>query len=208
MMQLDESAILWSAPERDRAGRALLVLMHGYGSHEGDLFSMSPALPLEPVIASLRAPIAESGGWAWFTRVEGKGGNPDSEIVDAAAQAVLSWLDNQQYTSVSLLGFSQGAAVALQLIRHAPRRFAATVAIAGFVAAGENPGDAELAEVRPPVFWGRGTDDVMIPDAAIERTAQWLPAHADATIRIYEGVAHSISREELGDFVAFLRERS
>ena len=41
-MQLDESAILWSAPERERAGRPLIVLLHGYGSHEGDLFSLSP----------------------------------------------------------------------------------------------------------------------------------------------------------------------
>jgi phospholipase/carboxylesterase len=180
--------------------------MHGYGSHEGDLFGMAPGLPLAPVIASLRAPIAESGGWAWFPRVPGKGGDPDAEVVDAAARAVLTWLDTQQYTSVSLLGFSQGAALALQLLRHAPRRFAATVSLSGFVASGTSADDAELAAVRPPVFWGRGTYDAMIPETAIERTAAWLPEHADATIRIYEGLAHSISREELSDFVGFLSQ--
>jgi phospholipase/carboxylesterase len=51
-MQIDSSAVLWSAPERERAGRPLLVLLHGYGSHEGDLFGMAPGLPLEPVIAA------------------------------------------------------------------------------------------------------------------------------------------------------------
>ena len=56
-MQLDESAILWSAPERERAGRPLIVLLHGYGSHEGDLFSLSPRLPLAATVASLRGPI-------------------------------------------------------------------------------------------------------------------------------------------------------
>ncbi|MBC7591186.1 MAG: dienelactone hydrolase family protein, partial [Salinibacterium sp.] len=204
-MKLDESAILWSAPERERGDRPLLVLLHGYGSHEGDLFSMSPALPLEPVIASVRAPIAESGGWAWFSRVDSPAGNPPMERVDAAAKAVIDWLDTLGSASVSLLGFSQGAAVALQLLRLDPGRFAATVSLSGFVAAGEHPGDARMAEVRPPVFWGRGTDDPVIPSEAIERTAAWLPAHATASIHIYEGLGHSISTPELAEFGAFLR---
>jgi len=205
-MQLDESAIIWSAPERERAGRPLLVLLHGYGSHEGDLFSLSPALPLGPVVASVRAPIAESGGWAWFSRADSPAGDPPAERVDEAASAVISWLDTLQFSSVSLLGFSQGAAIALQLIRHAPARFSATVSLSGFVAAGEHEGDAELARLRPPVFWGRGTDDPVIPHEAIERTAAWLPRHTDATTRIYEGLGHSISTPELGDIVLFLRE--
>jgi phospholipase/carboxylesterase len=207
-MQLDTSAILWSAPERERAGRPLLVLLHGYGSHEGDLFGMSPGLPLEPVVASLRAPLAENGGWAWWTRADSPNGNPPPERVDAAADAVIEWLDSLEYTSVSLLGFSQGAALALQLLRHAPGRFTATVAIAGFVASGDHPGDAELAVVKPAVFWGRGTEDRTIPAEAVARTDAWLPGHADATIRIYENLGHSISAPMLIDFVAFLRERA
>ena len=206
-MQLDTSAILWSAPERERAGRPLLVLLHGYGSHEGDLFGMSPGLPLGPVVASVRAPIAENGGWAWWSRFDSPPGDPAMERVDAAADAVISWLDSLENTSVSLLGFSQGAAVALQLLRHAPERFTATVAIAGFVASGDHPGDAALAEAKRAVFWGRGTADTMIPEAAVTRTAEWLPEHADATIRIYEDLGHSMSAPMLMDFVTFLRDR-
>lgn len=206
-MQLDTSAILWSAPERERADRPLLVLLHGYGSHEGDLFAMSPGLPLTPVVASVRAPISENGGWAWWSRADSPSGNPPAERVDAAADAVIAWLDTLDYTSVSLLGFSQGAALALQLLRHAPDRFTATVAIAGFVASGAHPGDAELARVRPPVFFGRGTADRMIPPEAFDRTEAWLPAHSEATIRIYEDLGHAISAPMLVDFVTFLRDR-
>ena len=207
-MNLDTSAVLWSAPERERAGRPLLVLLHGYGSHEGDLFSLSPALPLGPVVASVRAPLAESGGFAWWSLDGATPGAPDPEAVDAAATAVLEWLDTLEYTSVSILGFSQGGAMTLQLLRHAPERFTAAVCLAGFVPTATHPGDARLAEVRPPVFWGRGTSDPVIPDYAVERTAEWLPAHADATIRIYEGLGHSISTEELTDFAGFLNGRS
>lgn len=208
-LAIDTDAIIWSAPERERADRPLLVLLHGYGSHEGDLFAMSPGLPLEPVIASLRAPVNESGGWAWWSRGAGSpAGAPDPGGVDAAAAAVIAWLDTLNYSSVSLLGFSQGAALSLQLNRHAPGRFAATVALSGFVAPGGHPGDAELERLRPPVFWGRGTDDAMIPALAVERTTDWLPSHSTASIRIYEDLGHSISSRELGDLVHFLREHA
>lgn len=207
-VKLDETAILWSAPERERSGRPLLVLLHGYGSHEGDLFSMSPALPLEPVIASVRAPIAESGGWAWWGRQDSPAGEPQVERVDAAATAVIEWLDSIDTGAVSLLGFSQGGALALQLLRLAPERFAATVSLSGFIASDEHAGDARLAEVKPPVFWGRGTDDPVIPSEAVERTAAWMPAHTTATIRTYEGIGHSISTPELAEFSGFLRSHA
>jgi phospholipase/carboxylesterase len=205
-VKLDSDAVLWSAPERERAGRSLLVLLHGYASHEGDLFGLSPRLPLGPVIASVRAPISENGGWAWFSRSDSVAGNPSAAAVDQSAKAVLDWLDGLEYTSVSTLGFSQGAAVALQLLRFAPKRFTATVTLSGFVAEGDHAGDAELERVRPRVFWGRGTADQVIPQDAIARTDAWLPAHSDATIRIYEDLAHSVSPAELGDVNAFLRE--
>ncbi len=203
---LDTDAIIWSAPERERGKRPLLVLMHGYGSHEGDLFGMSPALPLGPVIASLRAPIPENGGWAWFSRADNALGEPYPEFVDAAAGLVLDWLDTLEYTTVSLLGFSQGAAVALQLNRAAPGRFAATVSLSGFVASGVHVGDAELERLRPPVFWGRGTADTMIPTSSVDRTAAWLPDHSTATIHIYEELGHAISPQELKDFSVFLHD--
>jgi phospholipase/carboxylesterase len=206
-MQLDESAILWSAPERERAGRPLLVLLHGYGSHEGDLFGMSPGLPLGPVIASLRAPLSEGGGWAWFRPNFEKPVDPPEAELDEAARAVLDWLDTQQHTSVGLLGFSQGGAIALQLLRLDPTRFAATVTLSGFVGLGEHRGDPELSRVRPPVFWGRGTDDSVIPSALIERTDAWISDHTDPTVRIYEGLAHSISNAELTEFSSYLRDR-
>ena len=205
-MRIDPDAVLWSAPERERAGRPLLVLMHGYASHEGDLFGLSPRLPLGPVIASLRAPIAENGGNAWFTMRNSTPGDPPKANVDAAASAVIDWLDTLEYTSIGLLGFSQGAALSLQLLRHAPERFAATVALSGFIASGGHEGDVELERIRPKVFYGRGTVDQIITAEAVERTENWIPNHTTHTSRIYEGVAHSISAQELADIAEFLGE--
>lgn len=205
-MKLDAGAVIWSTPERERADRPLLVLLHGYGSHEGDLFQLSPRLPLDRVVASVRAPISESGGWAWFSLAERGVGEPTSDEADAAAVALLEWLDTLEFASVALLGFSQGAIVALQTLRRAPSRFTSVVALSGFVAEGSLPGDSVLEQSRPPVFWGRGTNDGIIPGDAIERTTEWLPAHSTATIRIYEQLGHGVSTAELGDIGVFLRD--
>ena len=204
---IDPAAVLWSAADADRVDRPLLLILHGYGSHEGDLFSLAPHLPLQPTIAALRAPLPAGQGWSWFPI--GVPGDPVGDALDAAALGILAWLDAlpQQPTSIGLLGFSQGGAMTLQLMRHAPERFAFAVQLSGFIASGTHPGDQRLAEVRPPVFWGRGTLDPVIPEAAVARTQAWLPAHSTLTERIYEGLGHSIAQAELAEIVAFLREQ-
>jgi phospholipase/carboxylesterase len=210
-MRLDANAVLWSASAKDRAGRPLLVLLHGLGSHEGDLFSLGAYLPLEPVLASLRAPIDLGGGAnSWFPLalpLDPEADFLDPVDVDTGADAVLGWLDELRHDGpIGLIGFSQGGATALQLLRRDPERFAFAVVLSGFVAPGTDAtADARLAQRRPDVFWGRGTLDSVVPPRAIAQTAAWLPEHTTLDARVYEGVAHGVSQEELADVSAFIR---
>ena len=207
-LRIDPDAVLWSANDADRKGRPLLVLMHGYGSHEGDLFELAPYLPLGPVVASVRAPIPEAGGHAWFSRGDHGPGDAGPDAADAAARAVLDWLGTLPTApSVGLLGFSQGAATALQVLRLDPDAVDYTVFLSGYVARGEHAGDAVLADRKPAVFWGRGTEDDIIPEHALERTLAWIPAHTSPDIRVYEGLAHGVSAQELTDVSAFISAR-
>lgn len=203
-MRIDSDAVVWSAPERERADRPLLVLLHGYGSHEGDLFSLAKFLPLEPVIASVRAPIDMGSGWAWFP----PSGHTDADVrlteADESTDALIAWLDTTSSSGVGLLGFSQGGAMSLELLRAQPSRFDYAVQLSGFALPHDKPGDAVLAKTRPPVFWGRGTVDDVIPDSLIQHTLGWLPAHAKVTERIYEGVGHAVSEPEIADIHSFI----
>ena len=125
-----------------------------------------------------------------------------------AAESLLAWIaDTLGDRPVGLLGFSQGGAVAVQTLRVAPDAVSFAVVLAGYAAGGELPGDIVLAERRPPVFWGRGSRDDVIPPHLIDMTAQWLPAHSDLTGRVYPGLTHSVSEEELADVRAFLDAR-
>jgi len=206
---LDPDAVVWSAPPGERAGRPLLVLLHGYGSHEHDLFALVPHLPPEYAVAAVRAPLSPpfpTPGWSWFP-IEGlRGREPDATT--AAAEAFLAWLDQTHPDGdVGLLGFSQGAVVALQALRLRPQRFAFAVTLAAYVDPAPLPTDAELAERRPPVFWGRGARDEVIPADRVAHTVEWLPGHVDLSGRVYTGLAHSVSQDELDDVRVFLEKR-
>jgi phospholipase/carboxylesterase len=206
-VQIDRDAVLWSAPERERAGRPLLVLLHGYGSHEGDLFALGRSLPLEPVIASVRAPLPQGPGFAWFPHAGESSAEERFDAVADTTRALVDWLDTTSSTGIGLLGFSQGAAMSLQLLREQPDRFDYAVPLSGFVFPNDSDGDARLTELRPPVFWGRGTEDTTIPASLIDNTLDWLPAHSTLTEGIYEGVGHWVSPEEIGELGAFIRSQ-
>ena len=63
-----------------------------------------------------------------------------------------------------------------------------------------------MAELRPPVFWGRDVADPIITSDAIERTQEWLPEHSTLTANLYPGIQHGVSQEEITDVAAFLRQ--
>lgn len=204
---IDADATRWGAG--DRVGRPLLVLLHGYGSDENDLFGLVPFLPDGISVASVAAPLTPpwpAPGRSWYP-IEGiESRHPDA--VTAAARALLRWLDAEAADAqkIALLGFSQGAAVSLQAMRLDASRFGAIVALSGYAAPGELPNDDELRTTRPRVFWGRGTHDDVIPDVLVDHTAQWLPDHSELTGRVYPGLTHSVSEEELGDVRVFLEK--
>jgi phospholipase/carboxylesterase len=201
-MELDGDAVLLSEPVERLADQDLLVGLHGLGATELDLFSLRPMLPPGLALASLRAPVRWGVGWSWWPI---DADNEEQHGADEGARAVLAWLDAlPPVRSVRLVGFSQGGATALQLLRLAPERFARTVVLAGFVPTRSHPGDDRVAAVRPEVFWGRGDLDGVIPAEAVAATETWLFGHTRLRARVYAGLGHSVSIEEIIDAAKFL----
>ena len=122
-------------------------------SNERVGFELRHHLPPELVLASVRGPRQVGGGYAWFAL--------DATLslgaIEDSATAVLNWLHSlDQRRPVGILGFSQGVATAFQMVRREPDRFAYAVNLSGAVVPFPVPGDARLAGLRLPVFWGRG----------------------------------------------------
>lgn len=203
---LDPDAIRWSASPEARPGRPLLVAMHGRAGDERRLVTASAAFPEEFVVAHLRGPWAEEGAWSWFAPDNARG-DPRPDDAVAAAAAVGDWLDTLPPAPlVGAIGFSQGGAMALELLRRDPDRVRFAVNLGGYSVRGERDRDAELRERRPPVFWGRGgLDDVIRPET-VDRTTEWLDRHASVTARFYPRLRHTVSKREAADAGEFLRE--
>lgn len=191
----------------DLEGKDLLIVLHGYGSNEQDLASLAPFLPEQLNIVALRAPLVlPHGGFSWFPIAEP--GHPDLSTVEAAVEKVLQFVESEvaplNPASVGVLGFSQGGAMTIELLRARPELFAYGLNLSGFAVQGERARDAELRTLKPQLFWGYDVGDPVIHPAAIARTADFVPEHFSVTVERYPGIGHSISREELTDISAFI----
>ncbi|WP_426998738.1 alpha/beta hydrolase [Pseudarthrobacter sp. N5] len=198
--------VLWSRPEGDRAGKPLLVMLHGYGANEQDLLGLADMLPADFAVASVRAPIAMGPGFTWFPLTGSIEYSLDA--VKTASAYLLDWLDTVKanHASVTLLGFSMGMAMATTLLRQRPADFAAVVGLSGFaVDAGADDGfrDSEL-DGTVPLFWGRDQQDPVITPDKIEFTMGWVRGHVKLSKVLYTGMWHGINAQEIGHVSEFL----
>ncbi len=201
--------VTWSKAEPDRQGTPLLLMLHGYGADEADLFGLAQTLPEEFTVASLRGPERTGPGYSWFPLRSDV--SYAVENVKSATAAVTAWLDTVrgQHSSVTLLGFSQGMCMATSLARHRPHDYAAVVGLSGFVVDAGTQGegffhDTELTAGQLPVFWGRDQADPVIPAEAVEYTATWLRTHSKLTKILYTGIWHGINAQEMAHVKEFL----
>ncbi|HYI34639.1 MAG TPA: alpha/beta fold hydrolase [Glaciibacter sp.] len=180
-------------------------MLHGRGGNETDLEWLADKIPSPWSPHLLRAPLSLGAGFEWFRAPEGSLGLMCSDV-RPAADSVLRWIDqNAADRRVAVLGYSQGGAVALQVLRRAPERVEFVVTLAGFTTTDTETGDAELARRRPPVFWGRGARDTVIPDTDIARMREFLPEHVALEERVYAHADHWISVEMAADAQRFIR---
>jgi phospholipase/carboxylesterase len=198
--------VLWSQPGNQRAGKPLLVLLHGYGANEQDLLSLADMLPGDFAVASVRAPLAMGPGYTWFPLTASIDYSLDG--VKKASAYVLDWIDTIKagHPSVTLLGFSMGMAMATTLLRQRPADFAAVVGLSGFVVdADDDPTfrDDEL-DGTVPLFWGRDQQDPVITPDKISYTMSWLRKHVRLTKVLYTGMWHGINQQEIGHVSEFL----
>jgi phospholipase/carboxylesterase len=176
-----------------------LVLFHGRGTSEHDLYPLLDALDPERRLlgATPRGPLVlPPGGAHWY--VVREIGFPDRETFMASYDLAAVWLDGlAEETDIPAArtiigGFSQGAVMswALGLGRGRPRP-AGIVALSGFVPTVDGF-QLDLAPPLPPVAIGHGTDDPVI-SVEFGRQAKQLLEEAGAEVLYRESpMPHSV----------------
>ena len=120
----------------------LLILLHGYGSNEQDLFSFADELPDELLIISARAPLTlMPGSYAWyeihFDNTDGKFSDIPQAI--AARETIANFIDEakQEFkvnnNNTFLLGFSQGTILSYAVALNYPEKVQHVVALSGYI---------------------------------------------------------------------------
>lgn len=196
----------WSNSEAERKGTPLLVMLHGYGSSEKRMSALFDAMPNGFTCAAPRAPKDISGDYGWFLLDYFL--NNDFADVIAAATGVLAWVDQVKekysFSSVSLMGFSQGMAMATTLLRLRPDAFSAVVGLSGFVIHNELLAASEPLAAQRPFLWAHDPADLVINPDATEFTAEWLAQNTELSQAFYEDLGHNIGPTELKDVSSFL----
>ncbi|WP_417558848.1 alpha/beta hydrolase [Mesoflavibacter zeaxanthinifaciens] len=120
----------------------LLILLHGYGSDENDLFSFATELPKELCIISARAPYPmEPYGNAWYAINfdADKGKWSDNEQAILSRDLIAKFIDEVTETyavnknNVSLLGFSQGTILSYAVALTYPEKIKNVIALSGYI---------------------------------------------------------------------------
>jgi phospholipase/carboxylesterase len=194
----------------------LLLLLHGFGANEDDLFSLAPYLDERFLIVSARAPVTlQPHSYAWFNLTF----TPQGVIVDLDEEKqslttlhkfLNELIDFYQIDrrSVYLMGFSQGAMMSLAIALTFPGTAAAVVSMSGRLLSQTLNGITDKDTlIGLPIFIAHGTHDEILPIQQARNTRAKLSEFpVDLTYREYD-MGHEISAESIDDIMRWLKNQ-
>ncbi|WP_226013053.1 alpha/beta hydrolase [Halomicrobium salinisoli] len=191
-------------PETESGSAPVVILLHGLGADEGDLFSYADVLPEEYHVLSVRGPHSSTGGgYAWM----GSGQDRFAESISALTAFAERLPDacDVDGDRIGLLGFSQGAKAALVALLEEPALFAWVVSLNGFLPRSHSDESVVERARGKSVFVGVGEhDSVISPELGAETAETLSAAGLDVTVRSYP-VGHAIADQEVEDVAEWLR---
>ena len=204
------SELTYRTREADGEPEGALVLFHGRGSDEHDLFPLLDVLdPARRLVGyTPRGPLAlPPGGAHWY--VVREIGYPDPATFLPTYAAVSEWLDGLGFAPERTVigGFSQGAVMTYALSLGAGRpRPAASIALSGFMPT--VPGfELDLEPPLPPFAIGHGTfDPVITVDWGRQAKAALEAAGADVLYREYP-LPHAVDPRFLDELAPWIASR-
>ena len=202
-----------SRPAERRDGATVAVLLHGRGSHRGDLQALRPLLPEVWLLVTPQAPHpghpwGYGPGWAWYRylsddQVDEVSLNQSMEALDAFLSELPGRLGVQPGRIV-LGGFSQGGTLSMIYALTRPGQVECVLNFSGFLPRHMDVPLSALSPTAPPIFWGHGFRDPNIPHVLADRgRARLLQAGVPLESKDYD-IGHWIAPEEVADAVDFV----
>lgn len=181
--------------------RGAVVMLHGRGGSAADILSLSAYFRAGDI--AFLAP--EAAGNVWYPQRFMEPRAVNEPALSSALGTVAALADDLNAAGLAddrivMLGFSQGACLALESAARRPRRYGGVVALSGGLIGADTElwqGDAALAGT--PVLFGCSERDAHIPLARVETSAErFEKSGALVTKRIYPGSGHGVNDDEVG----------
>jgi phospholipase/carboxylesterase len=207
-------------PARSGQTKQLVVILHGFGADGNDLISLgqqwAQILPDAAFVAPNAHEVCEHmpSGRQWFRLTDR---NPHERWNGACAAAPIlnAFIDEELAkhslgpSKVALVGFSQGAMMALHVGLRRPKAPAGILSYSGLLVGPEKLADDLKArpagEPVPPMFLIHGTADDVIPAEALFSSAQAISEAGGACQwRLAPGLGHNIDGPGLAHGALFL----
>jgi phospholipase/carboxylesterase len=196
----------------------LLLLLHGYGSNEQDLFSFASELPDTCYVVSVRAPYdLQYNSYCWYAINFDADENKfsDHEQAKISRDVIAGFIDEliQKYPvdaqNITLIGFSQGSILSYAVALSYPEKIKRVIALSGYlnmeiVKEGFEKNDLSTLTM----FISHGTADQVIP---VDWARKAAPALKDLGIKtVYKEypVGHGVAPQNFYDLKKWLEEAS
>ncbi|MGH3982723.1 MAG: phospholipase [Pseudonocardiaceae bacterium] len=198
-------AIRWGSRDPEAP---LIVLLHARGATEKDMVWLAPYLPQGAAYTSIRAPLTEGRGFAWFANCGIGRPLPGSLAVSMAW--FREWLDERAppQVPVVLVGLHHGAVFAGGLLLADPLRFAAAGLLCGAL-----PFDAGVPATRgrlagAPVFLAHGLHDTVVPVELQDRTWNYLVQESGSPLWAQrEPTGHEVTAKTASELAGWIEAR-
>lgn len=192
----------------------LLLLIHGYGSNEEDLFSFAAELPEEYYIVSARAPYnLQYGSYAWYAINFDADQNKfsDNEQAKTSRDLIAKFIDELltnyaiDNSNLTLIGFSQGTILSYAVALSYPDKVQRVVAMSGYI-------NTEIIEANYlknsfsnlKIFTSHGTVDQVIPVEWGRKAKPFLENLGIETTYKEYPIGHGVSPQNFYDFKKWL----
>ena len=204
-------------PKTNTENPSLLILLHGYGSNEEDLFSFANELPDDLLIISARAPQnLGPGSYAWYTihfnNTQGKFSDIPEAI--AAREQIATFIDEVQAeyniypNNTFILGFSQGTILSYAVALNYPEKIQKIIALSGYVNPELLPKNIENIDYsKLDLFISHGSVDQVIPVEWAQQAPKFLESLNIKNCYKEYPVGHGVAPQNFFDLKKWLEDR-
>lgn len=188
----------------------VILMIHGWTGDENSMWVFAPRLPQNAILIAPRGLFAISGnGYSWYPKISTP--LPSIDDLIPAADRLFETVSEKNFpmgdfSTLHLLGFSQGAALAYTMAVLYPERVTSLASLSGFLPSGAS---AWLSSGRLhglPVFITHGSRDERVPVELARSAAGQLEQAAAHITYCEDDVGHKLSAKCFRGLEAFYQK--